>query len=393
MNILYIAGKIPYPIYLDGGTLMNYHVMQGLKKNHNIDFLTFSQEGIPMGFIEGLCHNFYGVQQNSKISISHYIRSVMGLLPPFHFNKSNEFVEKLDALTQNNNYDVIFIDSIYMEIYSVTLKHPNKVISLHDSISLLYNTFTAGTNNILLKIYYEFCSYVFKKYELRILNQYSKCFFVSKKDEEYLIKGKNDIVSSCVIPNGYNLDLINKNSNQEVDSNSIVFSGIMDYKPNIDAVIHFVKSIFPLILMVKPDVKFYIIGKNPSKEVCGLKSENVIITGWVESISEYICKGTVYVSPLVSGAGLKNKIIEAMALKIAIVATSLSVDGIDVQDDEHLYIADSAEVFASRVIELIDNREKRDKFVKNSHDLILKKYNWENILKKYEMEIIKSSLT
>jgi glycosyltransferase involved in cell wall biosynthesis len=81
-----------------------------------------------------------------------------------------------------------------------------------------------------------------------------------------------------------------------------------------------------------------------------------------------------------------------MALKIAIVATSLSVDGIEVQDDEHLYIADSAEVFASRVIELIDNSEKRDKFVKNSHDLILKQYNWENILKKYEMEIIKSSL-
>jgi glycosyltransferase involved in cell wall biosynthesis len=379
MNILYIAEKIPYPIYLDGGTLMNYHVMQGLKKEHNIDFITFSQENIPSGFIEGLCNNFYGIKPNSKINITHYIKSVLAVLPPFHFNKSKDFMRKIEVLAENNNYDVIFTDSIHMEIYSANLRHPNKVISLHDSISLLYKTFIEGTNNVFLMIYYAFCSYVFRKYELRILKQYSKCFFVSKKDEEYLIKGNIDIVSSCVIPNGYNIDLINKNNDQVADSNSIVFSGIMDYKPNIDAVIHFVKSIFPLILMVKPDLKFYIIGKNPSKEVCGLKSENVIITGWVESISEYICKGTVYISPLVSGAGLKNKIIEAMALKIAIVATSLSVDGIEVQDDEHLYIADSAEVFASRVIELIDNSEKRDKFVKNSHDLILKQYNWENI--------------
>lgn len=391
MKVLYIAEKIPYPIYKDGGTLMNYHVLQGLKKNHIIDFITFSQDRIPEDFINKLCHNFYGIKPNSKINKTHYIMSAVSLLPPFHFNKSKEFIEKLDNLIKNNNYDVIFTDSIFMEIYSANLKHPNKVISLHDSISLLYNTFIAGTNNIFLKIYYEFCSYVFKKYELRILNQYSKCFFVSNKDVEFLVKGKKDISNICVIPNGYNLDLVNRN--QETASNSIVFSGIMDYKPNVDAVLYFVKHILPLVLKVKPDIKFYVIGKNPSKEICNLRNKNVVITGWVESISEYISKGTVFVSPLVSGAGLKNKIIEAMALKIAIVATSLSVDGIEVQDDEHLYLADSVEVFASRIIELIDNKAKRDKFVKNSYDLIIQKYNWENILKKYEMEIIKSSLT
>lgn len=393
MKILYIAEKIPYPIYLDGGTLMNYHVLHGLNKNHNIDFISFSQENIPIGFLKNLCDNFYGIKPNSKINKTHYIKSAISLLPPFYFNKSNDFVRKLGNLIKNNNYDVIFTDSIFMEIYSANITHHCKIISLHDSISLLYKTFSINADNYLDKFYYKFCSYIYKKYELKILNSYSKCFFVSKKDERYLIEGKKDIVSSQVIPNGYNSDLVDLIKNHEPETNSIVFSGIMDYKPNVDAVLYFVKNIFPLILIAKPVVKFYIIGKNPSKEVCGLKSENVIITGWVESISEYISKGTVYVSPLVSGAGLKNKIFEAMALKIAIVATSLSVDGIDVQDDEHLYIADSAQAFASRVIELIDNREKRDKFVKNSHDLIIEKYNWDNILKKYEMEIIKTSLT
>lgn len=387
MKILYIAEKIPYPIYEDGGTLMNYHVLKGFKKNHNIDFLSFSRENVPPTFLNELCNNHYGVSQNTKLNKYHYLKGSIALLPPFYFNKSLAFSEKLKELISKNDYDVVFIDSIYMDVYTKDIKHSNKVISLHDSLALLYASFTKNTKNIFRKAYFQFCSYIYKRKELEILNSYSKCFFVSDKDKRYLEQGNIFSAKTYAVPNGVNEDLINKEDTLTGDSNTIVFSGIMDYKPNIDAVLYFVNAILPLILNENPNVKFYIIGKKPTDIVNQLASDNVIVTGWVDDISEYICKGSIYISPLISGAGLKNKILEAMALRIAIVATSLSIDGLDVENDKHLYLANEPIDFANKVLKLMADDDKRNYFIKNSYELIINSHTWENILKKYQSNI------
>jgi glycosyltransferase involved in cell wall biosynthesis len=389
MKILYIAEKVPFPIYLDGGTLMNYHLLKGLKKNHSIDFISFSNKAVPNNFIEKLCHNYYGITQNNSLNKIHYLKGAISLLPPIYFNKSKEFANKLNELVSNNKYDIVFTDTIYMDVYTSNIVHPNKIISLHDSLSLLYKTFIPNTRNIFYLIYFGFCSYVFKRKELEILKSYSKCIFVSDKDEKHLANKNLNFTNTYTVPNGVNEDLINRENSINFEPNSIVFSGVMDYKPNIDAVLYFVDTILPLILKENSEVKFYIIGKNPTNEVNALTSENVIVTGWVEDISEYICKGAIYVSPLISGAGLKNKILEAMALRTAIVATSLSLDGIMVNDDEHLYIADTPKLFAERVLELLKDKKNRGRLIANSYELILEKYTWKNIIQKYEIEIFK----
>jgi glycosyltransferase involved in cell wall biosynthesis len=392
MNILYIAVKVPYPIHQDGGTLINYNLLKGLKKNHTIDFITFVEDNIPQGFVEKLCHNYYGVAKNNNLKTIHYLKGALGQLPPFYYNMSEDFLFKLKTLISTNNYHLVFTDSIYMDVYSSQVVHPNKIISLHDSLSLLYKSFSANTSNILSKIYFEFCAYVYKKKEMQVLYSYSKSIFVSCKDEKYL-RGKNESISNtCSIPNGVNAALINRKDFLNAEPNTIVFSGIMDYKPNADAAIYFAREIFPLILEQNNKTKFFIVGKNPTDAVKSLANKNIVVTGWVDDVSEYITKGVVYVSPLVSGAGLKNKILEAMALRRAIVATSISIDGLKVADRVHLYVADSPDIFAKRVIELLNSEEQRNAFIAKAFNLIQNHYTWSEVLKKYEEEISLSRL-
>ena len=387
MRILYIAEKIPYPIYQDGGTLMNYHLLKGIKKNHTIDLITFSQQNIPVDFIKQLCSNYYSVNKNKKLSRIHYLKAAIERYPPFYYNKSQEFITKIENLISENTYDIVFTDTLKMDVYSMNINHSNKVISLHDSISLLYKTFRINTKNIFYKTYFQFCSYIYKRKELEILNYYTKSIFVSGKDEKYLIRGSSISSSTYVIPNGVNEDLIINKNNLISDPNIMVFSGIMDYKPNIDAVVYFVNEILPIILHKRANIKLYIIGKNPTKVVRKLANANIIVSGWVDDISEHICKGLIYVSPLISGAGLKNKILEAMALRRSIVATTISIDGLMLKDNVHLYVADTPNLFAEKVLELLRNDKKREEMIYNSYDLILNEYRWKKVLQIYEDKI------
>ncbi|MFN3589086.1 MAG: glycosyltransferase family 4 protein, partial [Spirosomataceae bacterium] len=275
-----------------------------------------------------------------------------------------------------------------MDVYTYDIQHIYKVISLHDSIGLLYKTYKRNSKYIFTKLYYSFCEYIYKKRERKIINEYSKCIFVSDKDKKFLMgNNKRNDSKIVVIPNGVNQCLLDKGDKFITDVNTIVFSGIMDYKPNIDAVVYFVNCVLPLILEANKNIIFYIVGKNPTAEVTQLKSDNVIVTGWVDDISEYVCKGSVYVSPLITGAGLKNKILEAMALKRPIVASSISVDGLNIKDGYHLYVADSREVFADKVLNLLNSSDKRDFLVKNAYELVGEEYTWDVVLNRYRRYI------
>ena len=384
MKILFIADKVPYPIYKDGGTLMNFHILNFFNKNHNVDFIAFGKDKFPDDFMRDICTTNILVNDNIKLTKFHMLLSLIRQNPPFYNNRSDVFLDKIKDLMDNNKYDLIFIDSIYMDVYGSEIKHHNKIISLHDSLSLLYLSFYKKSNKIFSKIYYKYCSYVYKKKELYILSNYKKCFFVSPNDIAHL-KGKSSFLinNSYVIPNGVNQQLIDKPLNIRRYKHTIVFTGVMDYKPNVDAVLFFADKILPLILIKNPKVTFFIVGKNPTKKIQDLKSSNIIVTGFVDDISDYILNSTVYVSPLISGAGLKNKILEAMALRTPIVSTSISLDGINVENDIHILCKDNPRDFAESVCLLLDNEKLRDELATNAYELILNKYSWKYIYSLY----------
>ena len=161
---------------------------------------------------------------------------------------------------------------------------------------------------------------------------------------------------------------------------SIIFTGQMDYLPNIDAVTYFYGDIFPLITKKVPNVSFCVVGRNPPPRVKGICKKG-IITGEVEDIRDYLHKAKVYIAPMRISHGVQNKILEAMAIGLPVVATSKVLQGMSAIKGVEIMIGDTPEEFAACVVELLKDETKRGFIAKNARVYVERCHNWNINLK------------
>jgi glycosyltransferase involved in cell wall biosynthesis len=161
----------------------------------------------------------------------------------------------------------------------------------------------------------------------------------------------------------------------------------MDVAMNQEAVIHFSKNIFPIIQKKIPDVNFFVVGKNPSRTIRRLNDNlNIFVTGTVIDVRPYYHCSKVAVAPFSLGGGTKLKILEAMAMRIPLVSTPIGIQGLEVINNKHLYIANGINEFAEKVSNCLTGTSTD--LVNNAYSLVHKNYSWKHILKKVEEKII-----
>lgn len=179
---------------------------------------------------------------------------------------------------------------------------------------------------------------------------------------------------------------------------AVAFFGKMNYQPNVDAVLFFVKEIMPRAkkmtkTMADYDydkVKFYVVGTNPARKVRRLAGKDIVVTGYLENPYKVLLKSSLVVLPLRFGAGIQNKVLEAMALGKAVLTSPIGAKGIpDAKNGIHLEVEDPNDPckFAKKLINLLFDPKKRRDLGKNARDLIIKNYSWEKIGKVLLKEI------
>ena len=154
----------------------------------------------------------------------------------------------------------------------------------------------------------------------------------------------------------------------------------MNYPPNDEAMLHFIRNIYPLIRSRVPDVTLTIAGRNPTQELTALAAQTtgVTVTGHVEDLRPYCDGATVYVSPLLSGAGIRNKVLEAWSMGLPVVATSDSCSGIEECDNDNILIANSPDQFSRAVIALLSDRQHCKSLSISGRLTVEKSYMWYN---------------
>ncbi|MEZ4690870.1 MAG: glycosyltransferase [Ignavibacteria bacterium] len=159
---------------------------------------------------------------------------------------------------------------------------------------------------------------------------------------------------------------------------NIVFTAWFKYYPNTKAAIDFVNNIFPGIKKEIPEIKFYIVGKEPPPAVKELeKTEGVIVTGYVDDVRSYLMNADAAVIPLQIGGGTRLKILEAMSMKVPVVSTLLGAEGLQVEDGREILIAQSDEDFISKVVKVIKDKELSFQLSSNGRKLMEEKYDWD----------------
>lgn len=385
-KILILSSRIPYPL-IGGDRIRIYNTGKILSRRYKVDLACIGEGKVRKEYIEKLKEIFHKVILFSYPHLRFRWNAFKGIF-------SNEplqthyyyFLEVQNWIDKNfRSYDLIFAYHIRTAKYIEDIDCP-KVVDLVDAISMNYLKAVKNVNG-LWRLIYGIENRRVLPYEIKTINCFDRSFIISDVDRNYLIRHGAKPERISVIP-GVVKDEVVKRSSQAREKDQIAFLGKMNYAPNEDAVIYFARRVFPILRRSGRRLRFVIIGAHPTKAVLDLeKIEGIVVTGFMKNPYPVFGASKVVVAPMRFGAGIQNKILEAMALRKAVVTTSLGAQGIKGKDDEHFLVADRAEEMAEKILSLLEDREKRKSMGKKARALIEKEYSWDTIGEKFLVEI------
>jgi glycosyltransferase involved in cell wall biosynthesis len=222
-----------------------------------------------------------------------------------------------------------------------------------------------------------------RRAEGRLVSMFEHVLVTSPSDKEALTalssSGRNSAPIS-ILPNGVDLDYFHYNPEVDRDATTIVFSGKMSYHANVAMVKHLVGEIMPRVWNTRPAVRLYIVGKDPGLDIKQLEQDpRITVTGTVQDIRPFLWRATLSVVPLLYGAGIQNKILEAMATGTPVVTSDKALQALQVQAGRDILVADGAESFARTILQLIDDRELQKRIGKAGMAYVGTHHRWRQI--------------
>jgi glycosyltransferase involved in cell wall biosynthesis len=188
-----------------------------------------------------------------------------------------------------------------------------------------------------------------------------------------------------VLPNGVDLNYFRPDRSMPREPKTLVISGKMSYHANVSMTLYFVKQVLPLVRSQHPDVKVIVVGKDPPPDIQSLAQDpNIVVTGTVQDIRPYLRSAAVAVVPLTYGAGVQNKVLEAMACGTPVVATPRSVSALEVEAGEEIFTADGEQHFANATCHLLDDPALRERTGLAGRAYVERCHNWVDIAGRLE---------
>ncbi|MGH7847283.1 MAG: TIGR03087 family PEP-CTERM/XrtA system glycosyltransferase [Candidatus Binatia bacterium] len=394
MKILFLAHRIPYPPN-KGDKIRSYHLLRSLAQKHEISLVCWLDDAGDKQYEPTLGNLCRGALETMTVSPSGACLNGLGfLLSGRSFSEGYFYSRRLqgivDRLVQRNHYGLVYAFSSPMAQY----------VRAHREIPLLMDFVDADSQKWLqlarfkkfpLSAFFLWEGTRLANYEVAVSSRASWSVFVSAAEAALFksIGGKGNILA---IPNGVDSDLF-RLPVQEPEGEAgagashpggrvfrLIFAGTMNYFPNEDAVLYFVREVFPLIRRECPNVVFDVAGRSPSRSLRRLDGiEGVRILGEVGDIKGHLVRADVSVAPLRIARGIQNKVLEAMAMGIPVVATPDAVAGIDVEPGEDLLVAASPEAFARHVISLLRDPQLRCRMAKRARSKMVQQYSWKRM--------------
>ncbi len=223
-----------------------------------------------------------------------------------------------------------------------------------------------------------------RAYERRIAREFHRIFFVSAQ-EAALFREKvlsNEKIS--VLENGVDLEFFSPSYRSALpkEGPSVVFTGAMDYWPNIEGVLWFARNCWPRIKRALPEARFYVVGKDPPSEIRELpqKERGIVVTGFVRDARDYLALADVAIAPLLVARGVQNKVLEAAAMARPVVATPQAAEGLSLLPGEEILVEEEPSLFAEKVIELLREPRRAREIGKRARQRMEKEYSWEKKL-------------
>jgi|ERR1019366_8549439 glycosyltransferase involved in cell wall biosynthesis len=390
MKILQLCHKVPYPPK-DGGCIAINNLTQGLinqgcevkvlalnTKKHFIDI-----DKLPIEYRSKT--NIEAVFIDTEIKITSAIANLFSN-KSYNIERfySKVFADKLIEVLKSEIFDIVQLESLYVSMYVDIIRKYSKakiIFRAHNIEHKIWEDNAQLAANPIKKAYINLLAKRLKKYELNCLNTFDSIITITKEDEMFF---KNIGFPKTILTIPFGIDLKNNRENNllATDFYSVFHIGAMDWQPNIDGINWFLNAVWKMVLVKHSQLKLYLAGRNMSNELKQRKISNVIVVGEVESATEFIQSKGLMIVPLLSGGGMRVKIIEGMALGKTIISTKIGAEGIDYENNKNILIADTADEFVEAISKCLNDKSFAESIGNDARLLVETKYDNQNICKK-----------
>jgi glycosyltransferase involved in cell wall biosynthesis len=288
------------------------------------------------------------------------------------------FQARVRSVVAAGSFDVIHTRQLPMAAVAAGVKHPAKLLELIDSETLQASRrVRAKSPQTWLR------AAAARLVERRAVRRFNACTTVAQADAQ-VVQRLAPGVPVHVTPNGVDADYFAPLDVPE-QPETIIFTGAMSFPPNVTAVLHFYHTILPLIRAELPNVRLIVAGRNPAPSIAALASDPLVtVTGFVDDMRPWLARANLMICPMVMGSGIKNKVLEALAMARPVVATTMGVEALDVTSGHELAIADTAEAFAAATLALLRDPAARQRLGAAGRELVLRQYTWDACAASYD---------
>lgn len=377
MKILVLTKKFPFPLK-DGESIAVTNMTSSLAtQGCDLHLLSMNtvKHWVNVDEIREQYNHFSHIETvrlDNRVSVFGALKNIL-TKKSYHISRFvfDDYAQKLTRLLQNNKYDIVQLETLYLAPYIEVIKSIDPSIKIvmrsHNIEYEIWERIASNTSNPLKKWYLNLQTQRLKAFDISMIGKYDGLLTVTERDRKhYLQLGSR--CASLTMPIG--LEISNYLSADINPGYDLSFIGSLDWEPNLEGLRWFLKSIWPIVSKQYPQLKLHIAGRNTPIEIKKLNSDRIVVHGEVDDAHVFLKQYPITIVPLLSGSGMRVKIVEGMALGRVVLSTTIGAEGIDARHNDEIVLADQPAEFVKAISTLLDDHDKQIRIGKNARSFI-----------------------
>lgn len=398
MRILILSSFFPYETAPHAGGIVLWRMIEGLARRHELCLISFVSDEEEVHQARALSELGVSVETIAQDNAStasdlggrtgQRLRSLLFSRLPYEAwrFRSKAMADAITRTLDERRFDIVQAEFTQMGQYASLFRHhPCTLLREYDLSYVLRQRRMQTARGQVAKVYHWAQWQRMRRYELSLYPRFHKVLVPSGRIREELLAQLPGL-DIAVVPFGVTLPALPP-PGELPDGKRVLFVGAMARSLNIEAVLSFHQQTWPRVLVEEPDAELWIVGSSPPPAICQLaeSDDRVRVTGYVADLAPVYASASVFIAPLPVGGGVVTKILDALTMSRAVVATSVANDGIDAVDGRDLLLADDSEAFAGSIVQLLRDSARRRELGENGRRFVEQHFGWESIIERLEV--------
>ena len=379
MKILVVLSRFPYPLE-KGDKLRAYHQIRCLAEHHDLYLAAMHDKPVSddaLNQLKPFCKEIFLLENNNLKRCWNMGRAFFKGLPiqcGLFYNKPN--ARRLQQIVDKVHPDHIYCQLFRMAEYVKDLP-VCKTLDYQDVFSKGMAR-RAENSKGLIKWFFNMEHHRVARYEAEIFDNFDHKTIITAVDRDLIPHPRREEIA--VVPNGVEFDKFSYHGEEK--EYDLIFSGNMGYAPNVDAAEYLVREILPPLLVKFPRLRLVLCGATPAPRVQALRSEHVVVTGWVDSMAEWYAKSKIFIAPMRMGTGLQNKLLEAMSMSLPCITSPLAARPlVEAEQHDAVVSCTTTQDYVQAVSRLLTDEQAYRTLSANGYNYVHQFYDWENAVR------------